>query len=211
MHNIEKIVPVSDARWAIKYKCNNCSCITDKFVGISRDISVQNRSGRGEVNLDFSCKSCKRVNKITITNPHEDAPYDAIKKSDKHPKALLGLSVHGSAEPIEIDLEACGPWEASYKVHGKTKTEEISFTLPSKEEENDEQESYDSDDDYKNQLPKFRWYKEGEDEQYFRVDKIRIEIHTDKQLPEEYRARDVAEASDEEDEKAKAKPKGKKK
>uniref|UniRef100_A0A6B2LNT7 Uncharacterized protein n=1 Tax=Arcella intermedia TaxID=1963864 RepID=A0A6B2LNT7_9EUKA len=120
MHNIEKIVPVSDARWAIKYKCNNCSCITDKFVGISRDISVQNRSGRGEVNLDFSCKSCKRVNKITITNPHEDAPYDAIKKSDKHPKALLGLSVHGSAEPIEIDLEACGPWEASYKVHGKT-------------------------------------------------------------------------------------------
>jgi len=214
LHNVDKISPDSDSRWGIKYKCNNCSTITDKFVVVTREITVQNKTGRGEVNLDFSCKSCKRNNKVTIVYPSEGHEYPSFSSQDEHPKAILGLNIHGGAEPIEVDIENSGPWQAGITVNGKKGTESISFTVPNTDENDNEQKSYDSEDeDWKNkEEPKFRWYKEGKKGEYFRVDKIKTEIFTDRQIPDEQRPKSSSvEEEDVEEEKGKSGNKGRKK
>jgi len=204
LHNIEQISPTIDSRWGIKYKCNNCSTITDKFVVITREITVQNKTGRGEVNLDFSCKSCKRNNKVTIVSPPEGVDYPSISSKDEDPKAILGLSIHGSAEPIEVDVENSGPWQALITVKGKKVTESFAFSVPNSNEQDNEQQSYDSgDEDYtvKSKLPIYRWYKEVSEDVYYRVDKLHVEIFTDKQLPDAHRPRgDGGEAHTEDEE-----------
>jgi len=204
LHNVEKISPVTDARWGIKYKCNNCSTITDKFVVITREITVQNKTGRGEVNLDYSCKSCKRNNKVTIVYPPEGGDYPSISSQDENPKAILGLNIHGGGEPVEVDVENSGPWQALLTVKGKKVTEDFTLTVPTSEEQDNEEESYDSEnEDYSNKslnLPKFRWYKELSNDEYLRVDKIRTEILTDKQIPDEQRPKTGGEVDDDEKE-----------
>jgi len=208
LHNVDKITPDSDSRWGIKYQCNNCSTITDKFVVVTQEITVQNKTGRGEVNLDFSCKSCKRNNKVTIVYPSEGQDYTSISSQDEHPRAVLGLNIHGGAEPIEVDIENSGPWQAIIAVNGKKVSESIDFTVPNSDENDNEQKSYDSEDeDYtrKNkEEPKFRWYKEGKGE-YFRVDKIKTEIFTDRQIPDEQRPKSSSGRDEDVDEEEKGK------
>jgi len=122
--------------------------------------------------------------------------YPSFSRQDEDPKAILGLNIHGGAEPIEVDIENSGPWQAGTTVNGKKDTESITFTLPNTDEIDNEEKSYDSEDeDYtrKNKdEPKFRWYKEGKKGEYFRVDKIKTEIFTDRQIPDEQRPKSTS-------------------
>jgi len=161
------------------------------------------------VNLDYTCKSCSRNNKVTVVYPSEGSDYPSINSKDENPKAILGLNIHGGGEPVEVDVVNSGPWQASYNLKGKKVTEDITLKIPTSEEQDDEQESYESeDDDYSNRSnkpPNYRWYKEVSNTEYLRVDKITTSIYTDKQIPSEQRPTSSGTGGDDEEEEEKEK------
>ncbi|CAL4137476.1 unnamed protein product, partial [Meganyctiphanes norvegica] len=75
LENITNITaPGDDFQYVIKIRCNSCNEVCDKWLYISADESAEIPGSRGNANMVYKCKLCKKTHTLDVLLQHRK-PY----------------------------------------------------------------------------------------------------------------------------------------